>query len=79
MLAVGDTVRLLLSSIKHHTHCMEVLVIKSIRLKCSDLDKALNNDYDQGRPYNSSAWIHGSRYTCDALQVNKRYLSADNT
>lgn len=79
MLVVGDTVRLFPTSVRHHTHCMEVLVIKSIRLKCSDLDKASNNDYDEGRPYNSSAWIYGSGYTCDISQVNKEYLSEGNT
>ncbi|KAF2820537.1 hypothetical protein CC86DRAFT_304549 [Ophiobolus disseminans] len=79
MLAVGDTVRLSPSTLKKHTTCLEVLVIKSIRLKWSDLDKASNNDYDEGRPYNSSVWIYGSGYTSDTSLVNKEYLSEDNT
>jgi hypothetical protein len=79
MLVVGDTVRLLPSTIKGHTTCVEILVIKSIRLKWSDLDKASNNDYDEGRPYNSAILIYGAGFTSDPLQVNKEYLSDDNT
>jgi hypothetical protein len=75
MLVVGDTVRLSPSVNKKQSCCMEVLVIKTIRLKWSELDKASNNDYDEGRPYKSEVWVYGSAYTSDPLQLNEEYLS----
>jgi hypothetical protein len=79
MLAVGDTVRLAPSASKNHSCCTEVLVVKTIRLKCSELDKASNNDYDDGRPYGNEIWMYGSAYTSDAQQMNKEYLSDTNS
>jgi hypothetical protein len=60
-LAVGDTIRLLPKL--EQDVCTDVMVIKSIRLKFSSLGKASNNDYDEGRPYNSELWVYGSAYT----------------
>ncbi|KAH8728452.1 hypothetical protein GQ44DRAFT_724447 [Phaeosphaeriaceae sp. PMI808] len=83
MLVVGDTVRLLPK--KHEQNEREgesdsedILVIKSVRLKLSNLDVASNNDYDQGRPYNTEAWVYGTAYTSNHLRINKQYLSNDN-
>jgi hypothetical protein len=78
MLVVGDIVRLLPNANKLQTRCVDILVIKSIRLKWSNLDVASGNDYDEGRPYNSEVYIYGSAYTNDLSAVNKEYLSEDN-
>jgi hypothetical protein len=78
MLAVGDTVRLLPNAYKAQTRCVDILVVKSIRLKWSNLDVASGNDYDEGRPYNSEVFVYGSAYTSDPLAVNKEYMSEDN-
>jgi hypothetical protein len=78
MLVVGDAVRLLPNVNKHQTHCVDILIIKSIRLKWSDMDKASVNDYDEGRPYTSEIYVYGSAYTSDPLAVNKEDLSEDN-
>jgi hypothetical protein len=75
LLAVGDTVRLLPST---KSTQIDIMSIKSIRLKWSNLDKASNNDYDEGRPYNSEIWIYGSAYTRDASRSNKLWLSDAN-
>ncbi|KAF2128021.1 hypothetical protein P153DRAFT_367925, partial [Dothidotthia symphoricarpi CBS 119687] len=78
MLAVGDVVRLLPISRLQQTECSDILVIKSIRLKWSGLDKASNNDWDDNQPYNSTILIYGSAYTSDASRLNKEWLSNDN-
>lgn len=64
---VGDTVRLLP---KEHEHggCTVTLVIKSIRLELDNLDKASDDDYDEGRPYNSSIFMYGTGYTTESEQ-----------
>jgi hypothetical protein len=79
MLATGDTVRLSPSANKNHSHCTEILGIKTIRLRFSELDKASNNDYDDGRPYGIEIWVYGLAYTSDPLQLNKEYLSDTNS
>ncbi|KAF2681029.1 hypothetical protein K458DRAFT_433906 [Lentithecium fluviatile CBS 122367] len=76
MLAVGDTVRLLPKA--GEAECTDILVIKSIRLKLLNLDKASTNDYDEGRPYNSECWIFGSAYSTDSSRTSKEWLSAAN-
>lgn len=78
MVAIGDTVRLTPSSFKMQTKCQDILMIKSIRVKLSNMDKASSNDWDGGRPYNSEIWIYGAAYTSDASQLNKEYLSEEN-
>lgn len=78
MVAVGDTVRLLPSTNKSQTKCVEVLVIKSIRLKLSNIDQASNNDYDNGHPYNTEVWVYGSCYTSEPAGLNKEGMSKDN-
>jgi hypothetical protein len=78
MMAIGDTVRLLPNSRSNQTICTDVMVIKSIRLKWENLDKASNNDYDEGRPYNSEMWIYGSAYTSDASRSDKQWLGESN-
>ncbi|RYO11683.1 hypothetical protein AA0121_g9661 [Alternaria tenuissima] len=76
MLGVGDTVRLLPN--KRQSKCADVLSIKSIRLKWTNLDKASTNDYDEGRPYNSEVWIYGSAYTSDSSRGNKLWVTKQN-
>ena len=75
MLAVGDTIRMLPNTSSGRIECSDILVIKSIRLKWTSMDRASDNDYDEGRPYNSSVWIYGSAYTNDATRSNKQWLS----
>lgn len=77
-LVVGDTVRLLPSASKMQSRCTEIMVIKTIRLKWSNLDKASDNDYDEGRPYNTETFIYGTAYSSDPAAMNKEYLSQDN-
>ncbi|CAN9358877.1 unnamed protein product [Alternaria alternata] len=76
MLGVGDTVRLLPN--KRQSKCTDVLSIKSIRLKWTNLDKASTNDYDEGRPYNGEVWIYGSAYTSDSSRGNKLWVTEQN-
>ncbi|KAF2258440.1 hypothetical protein CC78DRAFT_421564, partial [Lojkania enalia] len=68
MLSVGDTIRLVPKA--DALTVMDVLIIKSIRLKLSNLDLASDNDYDEGRPYNSSICIFGSAYTLDQSRAD---------
>jgi hypothetical protein len=63
MLAIGDTVRLLPNRTTRQTHCLDILVVKTIWLKWSDIDKASKNDYDKGQPYYLEVWIYSSAYT----------------
>ncbi|KAI4604887.1 hypothetical protein J4E83_010935 [Alternaria metachromatica] len=78
MLAVGDTVRLLPNKQSGQSGCTDVMSIKSIRLKWTNLDKASDNDYDEGRPYNSEIWIYGSAYTSDGSRSNKQWVTEHN-
>ncbi|KAI8933750.1 hypothetical protein NX059_009464 [Plenodomus lindquistii] len=75
LLAVGDTVRLLPSAAIGQAEACDVMLIKSIRIKWSNLDKASSNDYDEGRPYNSAVWIYGTAFTSDASRSDKQWLS----
>ncbi|EUC34578.1 hypothetical protein COCCADRAFT_93167 [Bipolaris zeicola 26-R-13] len=74
ILAVGDTVRLLPTK-SDQAVCTDIMSIKSIRLKWSNLDKASTNDYDEGRPFNSAIWLYGCAYTSDASRSDKRWVS----
>jgi hypothetical protein len=78
MLVVGDAVRLLPNASHGQTTCTDILVIKSIRLKWSALDKASDNDWDEGRPYNSSVWIYGAAFTSDPARMNKEWFSDEH-
>ncbi|KAH6853053.1 hypothetical protein BKA58DRAFT_394770 [Alternaria rosae] len=78
MLAVGDTVCLLPNKQFGQSGCTDVMSIKSIRLKWTNLDKASDNDYDEGRPYNSEIWIYGSAYTSDGSRSNKLWVTEQN-
>ena len=75
MLAVGDTVRLSPNTTFDQTTCTDILVINSIRLRLFNLDKSSENDWDEGRPYNSNVWVHGTAFTSDVERVNKEWLS----
>jgi hypothetical protein len=76
LLAIGDTVRLLPK--QDGPRCASTVVIKTIRLELDNLDKASNNDYDEGRPYNSSIFIYGKGYTTEAEQSSKEWASLDD-
>ncbi|KAG9187957.1 hypothetical protein G6011_01880 [Alternaria panax] len=78
MLAVGDTVRLLPNKQHGERQCTDVMSVKSIRLKWTNLDKASSNDYDEGRPYNTEIWIYGSAYTSDSSRCNKLWINESN-
>ncbi|KAF2713555.1 hypothetical protein K504DRAFT_424265 [Pleomassaria siparia CBS 279.74] len=73
MIVVGDTVRLIPKSSAASTSssCTDILTIKSIRLKLTNLNIANSNDYDEGRPYNSSVQIFGTAYTSDASRSSE--------
>lgn len=75
LLAVGDTIRLLPKSVD--AICEDILVIKTIRLKLTNLDKASDNDWDGGRPWNSSAYVFGTGYTTDQSRSSKDWLHKD--
>jgi hypothetical protein len=75
MIAVGDTVRLLPKA--GSSSCTDVLTINSIRVKLSNLDKASDNDYDEGRPYNSSVHIFGKGYTTDQYRSDKQWFAVE--
>lgn len=75
MIAVGDAVRLLPNASHGQISSTDILVIKSIRLNWSNLDKASDNDWDEGRPYDSAVWIYGAAYTSDPARQNKEWLS----
>jgi hypothetical protein len=79
MLTVGDTVRLLPNNKSDQAVCTDIMNIKSIRLKWSGLDKASNNDYDEGRPFNSAIWVYGSAYTTDASRSDNQWASDPET
>ena len=75
MLVVGDVVRLLPNASLGQTASTDILVVKSIRLKWSGLDKASDNDWDEGTPYNSNVWVYGVAYTSEPARMNKEWLS----
>ena len=79
LLAVGDTVRLLPRQEIGKPKCTDIMEIKSIRLKLSDLDQASNNDWDNGQPYKSEVWIYGTAYTSDMSRSSKEWFSEHNS
>lgn len=79
LLVVGDTVRMLPSAAKFQTRCTDIMVIKTIRLKWSNLNVASTNDYDDGRPYNSEVFLYGSAYSNEHAMMNKEHMSEDNS
>lgn len=74
MLAVGDAVRLMPNTSHGQTTSTDILIVKSIRLRLSSLDKATENDWDEERPYNSAVWIYGAAYTSDPSRQNKEWV-----
>jgi hypothetical protein len=76
-LAVGDTIRLLPKS--GEGECTDILVIRSIRLMLSGLDKATANDYDESQPYSSNVWIYGSAFTTESSRSDKLWLADENS
>lgn len=77
LIAVGDTVRLTPKASDHSVAITDILVVKSIRLKLSDLDKASANDNDGGRPYGLAVWVYGSAFTTVASRSNKEWFDTN--
>jgi hypothetical protein len=75
-LAIGDTVRLVPKP--GQDSCTDVLTITSIRLRLTNLNIANGNDYDEGRPYNSSVQIFGRAYTSEVSRSSKEWHSIDH-
>lgn len=63
LILVGDVVRLMPTS--ENSLCTDVLQISAIKLKLSNVDRANDNDYDEGHPYNSAVHISGKGFTLD--------------
>ncbi|KAF2758641.1 hypothetical protein EJ05DRAFT_510541 [Pseudovirgaria hyperparasitica] len=61
LILVGDTVRLLPEN--SGAEVTDVLKIRSIQLTFTGLDQASKDDYDDGRPYQSTVFIFGTGYT----------------
>ncbi|KAF2729410.1 hypothetical protein EJ04DRAFT_73481 [Polyplosphaeria fusca] len=75
MLGVGDYVRMLPKA--ESSEVTDILLIKSIRVKITNLDVASENDYDEGRPYNFHLYVYGQGYTLDAGRSSKEWLSLE--
>ncbi|KAF1812360.1 hypothetical protein P152DRAFT_458735 [Eremomyces bilateralis CBS 781.70] len=70
LILVGDAVRLLPPSEKQGNITsvdIDVLHIKSIRLTLTNLDRASDNDRDEGHPYNTSVEVRGIPYTTNPI------------
>lgn len=74
LIIVGDVVRLIPTSKASSKDAIEVLKITSIKLVLSNLDKASDNDNDNGHPYNSAIHVKGKSYTLDR---NRAYTGSD--
>ncbi|KAH7138680.1 hypothetical protein B0J11DRAFT_22481 [Dendryphion nanum] len=83
-LAIGDTVRLLpkdsaspgasVNSSPSPTACTDIMIIKSVRVKLTNLDLASSNDYDEGRPYNSQIFVFGRAFTTEKSRSSEEWL-----
>ena len=66
LIMVGDTVRLTpRPGDRQENVVTDVMVITSIRLRFVNLEDANDDDYDQGRPYNTCLHISGRTFTLD--------------
>lgn len=66
-IAVGDAVRLLPGSNDVNvSEVTDVLHVTNVKFRLSNLDKASDNDDDEGHPYNSSVFLVGKGYSLDA-------------
>ncbi len=79
LIVVGDTVRLLPTVKSGQTTCTDIMVVKSIRLKWSNLDRMFSDNDDNEGLYTSEIWVYGSAYTNDASRSDKQWLSDQNT
>jgi hypothetical protein len=80
MLGVGDYVRMLpkAGSGSGPSTVTDVLLIKSIRVKITNLNIASDDDWDEGRPYNTQLWVHGRGYTLDTGRSSKEWFSEED-
>jgi len=69
LVMVGDTVRLLPRLRESRGDAVtDVMVVTAVKLKFVNLDEAGDDDYDDGRPYNTCLHISGRPYTLDPTQ-----------
>ena len=65
-IVIGDAVRLMPDPIVAEDNVSDVLHITNIIFQLGNLDKASDNDADDGHPYNSSVVLIGKGYTLDS-------------
>ncbi|TLD38459.1 hypothetical protein E2P81_ATG01002 [Venturia nashicola] len=71
----GDFVRLLPTD-QSAAAITDILRVESITLVFTNLDKASENDYDDGHPYNSAIYLTGTIFTTDKERAfNKQRLT----
>lgn len=64
LLLVGDFIRLLPHPRRGpNSKVTEIMHITNIQYHMYNLDRASDNDYDDGHPYNSKVWVYGKIYT----------------
>nr|OQO15522.1 hypothetical protein B0A51_17449 [Rachicladosporium sp. CCFEE 5018] len=76
---IGDTVRLLPHPQEQpQTAVADILVITAIKLRLVNIRQANDNDYDDGRPYNTCLHFSGHAFTLDSARsydsIGKRPL-----
>jgi len=63
LICVGDTVRIIPAA--DGGEVTDIIRVDAVKLRLSNLEKASENDNDDGHPYNSSVSIAGRAYTLD--------------
>lgn len=76
LIVVGDLVRLIPHGNELKKEVTDMMKITSIKYVLTSLDKASDNDNDEGRPYNSGIHIVGKAYTSD---INRAYVSPETS
>lgn len=66
LICIGDFVRLLPAQGNLVT---DILQVKSIKTKLTNLDKASNDDNDEGHPYNTAVYLSGKAFTLDVQRA----------
>ena len=74
-IVLGDLVRLMPK--EKNDPVEDVLKITSIKLIFSNLDKASDNDYDEGHPYNSAIHVIGTAYTTNPNRAGRDVMEID--
>jgi hypothetical protein len=76
LIVVGDLVRLVPHGTELKKEVTDIIKITSIKYVLTSLDKASDNDTDEGRPYNSAIHVVGKAYTSD---ISCAYISPDTS